>query len=365
MSSLITLTKEELKEFAVNLLIAASSSAEDAAIVSESLIWADLRGRDGYGVSSRLPNLIQRLRRGLIHSPADMKWEAVAPAAYRLDAAHGFGHVAGRLAMDKAIQVSQTQGVGLVAVKHSNHYGTAAEYCAQAAEAGCIGFTCTNAFPKVAPFGGKRPVLGTNPLGFGCPTISGVPILVDMSTAAFAGSSVRKSSGDGGLLPPGVALDTDGQPTRDPSAIAKGCLLPAAGAKGFGLALMVEILSGLLSGAAIGQEVGSLFNTWDRPVNIGHLFIAIQIDHFMPRRIFLERLQTLLGWIAECPRQKQEEPIRFPGELRGRYAALHERDGIQLEERAVEGLNRLADEFKVGRLPEDQTRIKLPQEHGV
>ena len=168
-----------------------------------------------------------------------MKWEAVAPAAYRLDAGHGFGHVAGRFAMDKAIKVSQTQGVGLVAVRHSNHYGTAAEYCAQAAEAGCIGLTCTNAFAKVAPFGGKRPVLGTNPLGFGCPTISGVPVLVDMSTAAFAGSSARKSSGAGGQLPPGVALDTDGQPTTDPSAIAKGCLLPAAGPKGYVIALLI------------------------------------------------------------------------------------------------------------------------------
>jgi LDH2 family malate/lactate/ureidoglycolate dehydrogenase len=352
MSDLITLTRDELQQFAVNLLIAANSSAEDAAIVSDSLIWADLRGRDGYGVSSRLPNLIQRLRHGLIHSPAAMKWEEVAPAAYRLDAGHGFGHVAGRFAMDKAIKVSQTQGVGLVAVRHSNHYGAAAEYCAQAAEAGCIGFTCTNAFPKVAPFGGKRPVLGTNPLGFGCPTISGVPVLVDMSTAAFAGSSARKSSGAGGQLPPGVALDADGQPTTDPSAIAKGCLLPAAGPKGFGLALMVEILSGVLSGAAIGQEVGSLFNTWDRPVNIGHLFIAIQIDHFMPRKLFLERLQMLLGWIAECPPQKQEEPLRFPGELRGHCRALYERDGIPVENRAVEALNRLADELKVGRLAE-------------
>lgn len=356
MSNLIVLPKEEMKQFAANLLIAANSSTKDAAIVSESLLWADLRGRDGYGVASRLPNLIQRLRHGLIHSPADMKWEAVAPAAYRLDAGHGFGHVAGRLAMDKAIEVSQTQGVGLVAVRQSNHFGTAAEYCAQAAEAGCIGFTCTNAFPKVAPFGGKRPVLGTNPLAFGCPTISGVPILVDMSTSAYAGSSVRRSSGAGGQLPPDVALDADGQPTTDPSAMAKGCLLPAAGPKGFGLALMVEILSGLLSGAAIGQEVGSLFNTWDRPVNIGHLFIAIQIDHFMPRRIFLERLQTLLGWIAECPRQKEEEPIRFPGELREHYKALYERNGIPVENRAVEALNRLADELKVKRLVEEQLR---------
>ena len=185
-----------------------------------------------------------------------------------------------------------------------------------------------------------------------------MPVLVDLSTAAYAGSSLRKTSSAGGQLPPGVALDTEGQPTTEPSAAARGCLLPAAGPKGFGLALMVEILSGLLSGAAIGQEVGSLFNTWNRPVNIGHLFIAIQIDHFMPRRIFLERLQTLLGWIAECPRQKQEEPIRFPGELRAHYTALFERNGIPVEQRAIEVLNRLADEFKAKRLAENQLQTR-------
>lgn len=356
MSASITLAKEELKEFVVQLLIAAKSSSEDAEIVSESLVWADLRGRDEYGASTRLPNMIQRLLRGLIHSPSVMTWTPIAPSAYLLDAGHGFGQVAARLAMDKAIDLCQNQGIGLVAVQHSNHFGAASYYCARAAEAGCIGFTFTNAFPKVAPFGGSRPVLGTNPLAFGCPTALGVPVLVDLSTAAYAGSSLRKTSTAGGQLPPGVALDANGQPTTEPAAASQGCLLPAAGPKGFGLALMVEILSGLLTGAAIGREVGSLFFTWDRPVNIGHLFIAINIEHFMPKKVFLDRLQTLLGWVAECPRQHETEAIRFPGELRGQYATLYERNGIPLDERAVQALNRLADEFKVNRLAEAQLR---------
>jgi LDH2 family malate/lactate/ureidoglycolate dehydrogenase len=361
----ITISKEELKEFAVKLLLAAKCSSEDAETVSESLVWADLRGRDEYGVSTRLPNLVQRLVRGLIHSPAAMSWMPTAPAAYVLDAGHGFGQVAGRLAMDKAIELSQNQGIGLVAVRQSNHFGAASHYCARAAEAGCIGLTCTNAFPKVAPFGGRRPVLGTNPLAFGCPTASGVPVLVDVSTAAYAGSSLRKSSAAGGRLPPGVALDANGQPTTEPSAAAEGCLLPAAGPKGFSLALMVEILSGILTGAAMGREVGSLFYTWDRPVNVGHLFIAIHIEHFMPRMVFEDRLKTLLGWVAECPRQHETEAIRFPGELRGQYAALYERDGIPLEEKAVQLLNRLADEFKVRRLAEDQSPTKVSEDNGT
>ena len=355
----VTLTKTELKEFAVNLLIAAKSSSEDAEIVSESLIWADLRARHGYGMFVRLPILIRRLVRGLICSPAAMSWTPIAPAAQLLDAGSGFGQVAACLAMDKAIALSKTQGIGLVAVRHSNHYGAASYYCARAAEGGCIGFAFTNSVAQVAPFGGRKPVLGTNPLGFGCPTASGVPILVDFSTAAIAGSSAREMSATGGPLPTGAALDVDGRPTTDPSAVAEGCLLPAAGPKGFGLGLMVEILSGVLSGAAIGREVGSQLHTWDRPTNAGHLFIAIQIDGFLPRGLFIGRLQTLLGWIVECPRQNEAQPIRYPGQLRDQYAALYERHGIPVEEREVQLLNRLADEWNVRHLTGEPSRTKL------
>lgn len=347
----IYISKEELKEFAVDILVAAKCSYEDAEIVANSLVWADLRGRDGQGVSNRLPNLVQRVVRGLIHSPATMTWtRSTAPAVCVLDAGHGFGQVAGCLAMDKAIEISHKHGIGLVAVRHSNHYGAGSYYCARAAEAGSIGFAYSNAFRKVAPFGGKRPVLGTNPVTFGCPTSSGVPVLVDFSTAAYAGSSIRRISAIGGQLRPGEALDATGQPTTEPSVIGEGCLLPAAGPKGFGLGLMVEILSGVLTGAAIGQEVGSLFHTWDRPVNVGHCFIAVQIDRFMPMAVFLDRLKTLLDGIAECPRQDETEPIRFPGELRGQYAALYQRRGIPLEESAVQLLNELADGLNVKRL---------------
>jgi LDH2 family malate/lactate/ureidoglycolate dehydrogenase len=352
MTPSLTVRKEELQEFVANLLIAAKGSSEDAEIVSESLVWADLRGRHEHGVSFLLPTLIRMLVRSLIHSPATMKWTKTAPATYQLDAGHGFGQVAGCLAMEKAISLASTQGIGLVAVRQSNHYGAAAYYSARAAEAGCIGFTCTNSFPRVAPFGGSQPLLGTNPLAFACPTASGSPVLVDFATAALAGLSIRKMSENGGQLPPGVALDADGQPTTNPSAVAKGCLLPAAGPKGFGLGLMVEIFSGLLTGAAMGREIGSFFNTWDRPANLGHVFIAIHIDHFMPIGAFTDRLQTLLGWIVDCPSQHGAEPVRFPGELRSRYAALYERSGIPLEIRAVQVLDQLADELTVRRLCE-------------
>ena len=261
----------------------------DADAVADGLLWADLRARAAQGLLQP-PILARRLARKLICSPAPMAWTAVAPAAHCLDAAHGFGHVAGRLGMARALELADAEGIGLVAVRRSLHYGAAGYYCALAADAGYLGFTCSNAFPKVAPFGGTRAVLGTNPLAFGCPTPSGAPLLVDLATSTLAGSDVRTIHGASGRLPAGSALDSTGKPTDDPEAAASGCLLPAAGPKGFGLGSMVEILSGVLTGAGVARDVGSLFKTWDdRPLDAGHVFIAVAVERFMSRQTFLER----------------------------------------------------------------------------
>jgi LDH2 family malate/lactate/ureidoglycolate dehydrogenase len=278
-----------------------------------------------------------------------MTWTAVAPAAHCLDAASGFGYVAGRLGMARAVELAGAEGIGLVAVRRSVHYGAAGYYCALAADAGCLGFTCSNSFPKVAPFGGTRAVLGTNPLAFGCPTPSGAPLLVDLATSTLAGSEVRTVHSAAGRLPPGSALDSAGKPTDDPEAAASGCLLPAAGPKGFGLGLMVEVLCGVLAGAGVGCEVGSLFNTWDRSINAGHVFIAIALERFVPRRTFLERVGGLLDRVRAGPPVEGGDAIRYPGEIRARYAAAYARDGIPCDDAMERVIDELSVQFGVRR----------------
>lgn len=336
----VTVSKQELQKFAFDILMASGAATADAQIVAEALVWSDLRGRHTQGVN-RLPVFVQRLQRGLIYSPASMNWKPRASAVYHLDAGNGFGHVAGWIAMAKAVELAKSNGIGLVTVKHSNHYGASGYFCSLATNADCIGFTCTNAVPRVAPFGGIRPVLGTNPLAFGCPTSSGVPILVDLSTSAITGSSARDTGSNGNLLPEGVALDANGKPTRDPAAAANGCLLPG-GSKGYALGLMVEILSGVLSGAAIGREVGSMYNTWDKPVNTGHVFIAIHIERILPLNVFLSRVDQLLEWISSTPRQENVDEILFPGEIRARYAEEYSRNGIPVPHHTALELEKLA-----------------------
>jgi len=339
-------TPDAHTRFVVNVLRATGASSEDSEVVAEGMLWADLRGRHTQGLT-RLPNFVERLSKGLIHSPAAMVWQEVGPAVALLNAGHSLGHVAGRLAILRAVELAHAQGVGLVAVRHSNHFGAGGYYCALAAEAGCLSFNYTNAFPKVAPHGGRKPVLGTNPIAFGCPTRGAGPLLVDLSTGALSGGEARSTGDKGGQLPPGVALDAEGRPTRDPAALKVGCLLPVGGARGFALGLMVEVLSGVLTGSAVGKEVGSLFSTWDRPVDVGHLFIAVHIERFLPLSEFLDRLDRLLNWIAATPPQEGFEAVRIPGEIRVQLAEKYMREGIPVAQESVVPLMQLAQRFNL------------------
>lgn len=336
----------DLKQFATEILTATGADREDAAAVADALLWADLRGRYPQGVS-RLPVFAKRVQRKLIVSPARMTFEQVAPAAFRLDAGNGFGHIAGRLAMAKAVSVAQEQGVGFVAVRNSNLYGAASYFCDLAVARACLSFTCTNAVAKVAPHGGRQALFGTNPLAFGCPTPSGDPILVDFSTSALSGSDTRARGETGNTLPPGAALDKDGNPTQNPSDVAAGALLPAAGPKGFGLALIVDILAGILSGAASGKEVGSMYNTWDKPVNAGHVFLAVDIERFVSLEEFSARINTLIHWLRENAPIDPATPVRYPGEMRAELARRFLAEGIPLPEQVTAQLSSLARELRI------------------
>ncbi len=341
----VKVKRSVLEEFAVDLLKTAGASEKDSQTVASALVWADLRGRHPQGVN-RLPIFIQRLQRGLVKSPARMQWKQIAPAAAMLDADNSFGHVAGKAGMERAVELARVEGIGIITVRRSNLYGAASYFAAVAAEANCLGITCTNAVAKVAPYGGVRPVFGTNPVAFGCPTNSGIPILVDLSTSAIAGSMVRSIHETDRVLPEGVALNKNGAPTTNANDIKEGALLPAAGAKGFGLALMVEILCGILAGAAMGKEVGSMYSTFDRPVNTGHVFLAVDIEKFQARDHFMTRLDVLLSWIKGAG--TDEHGVRFPGEIRGELAARYEREGIPLPvEATLQPLSDLAKELKL------------------
>jgi len=339
--------RDELVRFGCELATAAGVPRQEAETLAETLAWCDVRGQQTQGFYL-LPILLKRLRLGLLCSPSDMRWRRTAPSAGTLDARHGFGQVAARAAMDYAIRLARETGVGIVAVRNSNHFGAAGYYAARAAEQGFIGVSYSNSMPKVAPHGGRHRLLGTNPFAFACPRRSAPPLVIDLATGASAGSMVSHARRTGQRLPDGIALDSEGNPTTDPNEVDEGgCLLPTAGAKGYCLGLMVEILSGVLTGAAVAPHVGSVFRDLNRQTRCGHLCVAIDIARFLEPGQFADRLEGLLGALTAVAPREGFESVNLPGDARLKQADEQSRNGIAMPEYLIKALTDTARELNV------------------
>lgn len=327
-----------IKELVKDLLEFHGVLGEEAAALVDHIIWCELAGRTNFGME-RLPILLKRKCLGLIKSPCRPRFEQLSPSMAKLDGSSGFGQYVGGLAMQRAIELAQETGCGIIGVRNSNHFGAGAVYVKQAADAGMIGLALSNSFPKVAPYGGLKAVLGTNPFACGAPRKSGEHLLIDMATSALAGSTAREHLSMGRQLAPGLAIDADGQPVTDPAKIDDGALLPFGGAKGFALALMVEVLAGVLTGAGVASGVGSLYKDFDRSADNGHLFIAIDVRRWMCPDTYHERLEVLLDEIR-CAGGN----VRLPGELRWQTYRENLDRGIPVDPAIVRPVMRLAQE---------------------
>ena len=314
-----------LRDFIETLFAAHGVAAAPAKAVARHMVWSEMVGRLNYGLE-RIPIHLKRLERGVLESRDLTSYRRVSDSAGHLDGGGGFGQYAAELAMDHAIALARDTGVGVVAVSNSNSFGAGAYYINRAAEAGMIGIAASNSFPKVAPFGGLRPVLGTNPFAFGAPRRDGRHLLVDMATSATSGSKVVSKVAKGEPIPPGVAIDSSGQPVTDPARMAGAVLLPFGGAKGFGLGLMVEILSGVITGAGVGNGVASLFNDFTRSGNNGHFLMALDIARFIGMEDYHARLEGLIAMIKAAG-----DGVLLPGEIRWRNYEDAERNGIAVD----------------------------------
>lgn len=320
------------------VMLAAGVDAGQAEAVTDNLVWCDMAGRRNHGVE-RLPILLKRVAAGGIKCPAATVFTEHAPSVHHLDAAGAFGHYAGRLAVDRACDLAAGQGVGVVGVTGSNFFGAGAYYSERAAGRGMISLVLSNSFPKVAAPGGLRAALGTNPFTFGAPRRDGRSILVDMSTASVAGSTVREKAAKGEMFEPGVAIDAEGQPILDPNKVMAGTLLPAAGGKGFGLAILVEILSAVLTGAGISAQVGSMYKHTGTSGNNGHFILALDISRWMDMEAFYERMDFLS---ASIEASGSEQGARMPGDARWTAFADSKQNGIILEPATLAALEDLA-----------------------
>jgi LDH2 family malate/lactate/ureidoglycolate dehydrogenase len=319
---IVHVSAEEARRLVGSLLAAEGVPEADAGRIADCLVRADLRGVDTHGIV-RLPGYVDRLRRGLINPRPRLEPERVTPVAARLDGGNGFGFVVATRAMAESIAMAGTCGLGLTSVRRSTHFGMAACYLLQAIEAGFAAFVFTNASPALPPWGGREPLLGTSPLAVGVPGGRSGPFVLDMSPTMAARGKIRRALARGESIPPGWALDAEGRPTTDPAAALGGVLLPIGGPKGSGLSMLMDILGGVLSGAAFAGEVGNQYEDYDRPQDVGHLIIAMRPDLFLSGDEVRERMDRLIERIRACPRADGVDEILIPGEPEARLE--HER----------------------------------------
>lgn len=318
---------------------------EDASLVADSVVLAELRGVRSHGVI-RLPVYVERIQRGVLNPRAELRIVRESRATATFDACDGHGIPVGVRAMDRCIEKAREHGIGAVAVRRSSHFGMAWYFARRAVEQGMIGVALSNADAFVAPWGAAQRYLGTNPLAIGIPAGDEPPIALDMATSAAAHGRILLARQRNQPIPLGWALDKEGNPTTDPAAALEGALLPFGEAKGSGIALLIDLICGPLAGALTGPFIAPLYTGLDRPQGLGNFFLAIDVAAFADPAEFKRRVDESIRAIRALPPARGFERVYLPGEPEWLNEQHNRAHGIQLdpvtEQRLIELERRLA-----------------------
>lgn len=333
-----TFSAEGIRNYSVAVLTAEGVAEDCARDVADLLIDADLTGVSTHGVS-RLAIYVQRVRAGLIAKERSVHVVRESPAALVIDAGNAFGAVGAKFAMERCIQKAGESGCCFAVVNHSNHFGAAAYYTRMAAEADMIGFACTNVTGKIAPHGSKTAFLGTNPFSVAAPS-NGDPFLLDMTPTVVALGKLITAQKLGRSIPLGWALDEEGNPTTDPAKGRRGSLIPIGGPKGSGMAMAVDILAGILSGAGYSRYLHDLY-TLDDPQGVGHFMGAIDISHFVDISAFKSMLSEYMDDIRHLEKADGAQEIRIPGQRGCEARRENLKRGIALPDAVCQELEEL------------------------
>jgi len=312
--------------------------------VTSGLCETSLRGVDSHGIRL-LPHYAASALSGRKNPKPDFKFNQRFPAMGALDADDAFGHAAGIYAMDRAMEMAETQGTGTVSVFNSSHPGAMASFALKAARAGYIGFAFTHADALVVAHGGTRALFGTNPVCMAAPRREEEPFCLDMATSTIPWNRLMRHRASGTPLAEGLAADENGAPTTD--ANAARALSPTGGYKGYGLGAMVEILCGVMSGMAVARDIPAMFTTpMDRPRKLGQFYMAMRTDCCGSADDFRARLQAMTDAARSEPPREGEE-VMLPGDPEIRESARRRRDGIPLDSETEDGLRALSETHDV------------------
>tara|TARA_B100001029_G_scaffold94882_2_gene77945 strand:- start:7055 stop:8062 length:1008 start_codon:yes stop_codon:yes gene_type:complete len=329
---------KKLNQIIVKIFKKNGLSTNHAIICSKALINAELVGAHSHGLA-RLKMYCDRIQKKVINPKPKIKIKKISQSITQIDANNSIGFVAADIGIKKAIKNAKKTGIGLVGIKNSGHYGLSGYYAEQAVKKNLIVFCFTNAPPAIAPHGAKKSLFGTNPICFGTPTSSKIPFILDTAVSVINRGKIRVAAKIGKKIPKGVALDKLGKDTTDAKKALEGVQLPIAGFRGSGLAWMVDILSGVMTGGNHGGKVKDPFDDFSGPQNIGHLFITMKPNLFVGN--YSERIKENIKRIKRLPKIKGVKEILYPGQNKYQRYKKNLNKKINIPKNIAEDLKKL------------------------
>ncbi len=331
---------QQLNDFATAVYAGAGMPEADARLLADTLVQADLWGHQSHGVL-RLGWYLERIRNGVMSPVTKPEFVIDSGAIAVIDGHDGVGHVLTLLATREAVKRAKQHGIAAVGVRGSNHFGTCMYYTRLGALEGCAMWLTTNGGPAMAPWGGRKKIIGTNPWSVATPAGKHPPFLMDMANTGVARGKIYLAHNRRERIPEGWAIDKDGAPTTDPQAAIEGIILPMAGHKGYAIAMMVDVLSGVLTGGGFLSQVHSPYKTAEKS-NCGHFMIAVDIGALQPLGEFNARMEQYIEELKSVPLAQGHDAVFYPGEIEANNDLANRRDGILLPEDTRAGLAAIA-----------------------
>jgi len=341
---------ERLLDFCTAVYMGVGMPEADARLVADTLVQADLWGHQSHGVL-RLGWYRDRVLNRVMNPVTKPEFIVDAGAMALIDGHDGVGHVLTVLATKEAVKRAKAHGIGAVGVRNSNHFGTCMYYTMMGAREGCVMFLTTNGGPAMAPWGGMKKIIGTNPWSVAAPVGKRPPFVVDMAQTGVARGKIYLARNRRLPIPLGWAINAKGEPTTDPQEAIDGIILPMAEHKGYAIAAMVDVLSGVLTGSGFLSAVHSPYKTAEKS-NCGHLMIAINIEAFQPLAEFNARMEAFADEIKAVPTARGYDEVFYPGEIEANNNTNNRKEGILFPDDTLADLKRIAGEAGLqARLP--------------
>ncbi|MES2186944.1 MAG: Ldh family oxidoreductase [Pseudomonadota bacterium] len=317
-----------LTDLAARVFASTGMPAEDAALFADTLVQADLWGHQSHGLL-RLGWYYARLRSGAMKAVTHITLPVDGGAIAVLDGGDGVGQVIAKHAVGEAVARARKHGVGVVSIRNSNHFGTCMYYTRMGAEQDCIMLLMSNAGPNMAPWGGLQKKIGTNPWSIAAPGGADGPVVMDMANSGVARGKIYLANKRREPIPDHWAIDAQGRPTTDPKAALEGFILPMAGHKGYVMGVMVDVLSGVLSGSQFLDQVHGPYDPVNRS-GAGHLMVALNVEAFQPLAEFRTRMDTYIASLKAVPLAAGHRQVFYPGEMEKQADAKNRADGLVL-----------------------------------